>query len=246
MPDSGLENKWIFPVSPGPAVLSFLLLVAAGFFMHTFVGLLLVCALVIASAPARGSRMLVTVLKRTFPFLVLIIVLNVYFLREETGGLISSRGLRSGFFHALRVVDLIFIATVFLYLLSPEDWAGGVIAFLRPFSRAAADRVALYSFIVAGFVPVFAAEIRRVRIVQALRTGGVRRGFRSALTGAPALLVPLLLSAMRRSSRLAMIVELRRLDTVMGRFAGPGGTRRVDYILPGMAAALWGASFVWL
>ena len=90
---------------------------------------------------------------------------------------------------------------------------------------SAASAVALRSLMGAGCTPLFAAERKRVRTVQALRTGGMKRGFRSTLGAAPALLVPLVLSAIRRASRLAMIVEARRLEAVMDRLAGPRGRR---------------------
>lgn len=158
-------------------------------------------------------------LKNTGLFVVLIIVINCFFIRGEPliGAIpfLSREGLTTGIHHSVRVVVLYYAAVVFLGVASPEDIARGISACLRPFSPDLADRVAMYGFLSMGFLPVFADELQRIRTAQGFRGGGMTGGLLSKLNGVRLLLVPLILSAVQRSAQLAVAVELRDIKSTI-------------------------------
>jgi energy-coupling factor transport system permease protein len=60
-----------------------------------------------------------------------------------------------------------------------------------------------------GFVPLFVDEIQRVRVAQSFRGGNLRGGMLQRAGSLRMWLVPVLMSAVRRSGELALAVELR-------------------------------------
>jgi energy-coupling factor transport system permease protein len=80
---------------------------------------------------------------------------------------------------------------------------------LRRLSPSLAGRVAFFIFLSMGFVPLFVDEIQRVRVAQSFRGGNLRGGMLQRAGSLRMWLVPVLMSAVRRSGELALAVELR-------------------------------------
>jgi energy-coupling factor transporter transmembrane protein EcfT len=112
-------------------------------------------------------------------------------------------------FFALRLGAMLMAVSLLVSALSAEALAQGVHDLVRRASRRLADRFAFFAFLSAGFVPLFADEIRRVRTAQAFRGGRFEGGFGRRATTVRMWLVPVLMSAVRRSGQLALAVELR-------------------------------------
>jgi energy-coupling factor transport system permease protein len=74
----------------------------------------------------------------------------------------------------------------------------------------------MYGFISFGFLPLFADEIERIVVAQKFRGAGFDRGLVRRIAAARLLVVPLVVSAIRRSEQLALSVELRRVRSRIG------------------------------
>src|SRR6188508_906729 len=100
----------------------------------------------------------------------------------------------------------------------------------RRVSPALASRVAFFMFLSIGFVPLFADEIQRVRVAQSFR-GGELKGSMLRRAGALRMwLVPVLMSAVRRSGELALAVELRDIRHRLVASIPPPRMRIVDLV----------------
>ncbi|HET6347897.1 MAG TPA: energy-coupling factor transporter transmembrane component T, partial [Candidatus Krumholzibacteria bacterium] len=93
----------------------------------------------------------------------------------------------------------------------PESLACGVHSMMRRVAPRLADRVAFFVFLSMGFVPLFTDEIHRVRVAQSFRGGDMKGSMLRRAGSVRTWLVPVLMSAVRRSHELALAVELRHI-----------------------------------
>lgn len=163
-------------------------------------------------------------------------------------GLLSREGLTAGLFFAARLAVMVLALGATLHLAPPEAFARAMFSFIRPVSRRFAQQLAFYAFVAMSFAPLFADEIERVRVAQSFRGGrlGRRRSFWRNAVAVRTWLVPLLVSAVRRSEDLAAVIELRGLkdrmgESVFGRRAGPG-----DFAFVALTAIVLFACEFWL
>ncbi|HKW14898.1 MAG TPA: energy-coupling factor transporter transmembrane component T [Candidatus Krumholzibacteria bacterium] len=167
------------------------------------------------AAAARRPGGVFAILRRILPFAAVILVLNALLVPGEAlvriagHRIISVPGTRDGAFFALRVGVMLMSVSLLLAATDPESLARGVYDLLRRLSPSLASRVAFFTFLSMGFVPLFADEIRRVRIAQSFRGGELKGGMLSRAGSLRMWLVPVLMSAVRRSGDLALAVELR-------------------------------------
>ena len=202
-------------------IAGFLLITISVFVIGQMAGLVFVFAYVLVLAHLAGipMRTLAKNGKGIGAFVILIIAINAVLVSGEplvAGFPLPTReGILGGIVGAIRVLTLYLGAVVFLAVVSPEEMARGISAFLRPLSPGLARRVALYVFLSFGFAPLFADEFERVRAAQKFRGGGLEGGLGSRLRGVRLLLVPLFMSAIHRSEHLAMAVELRDVKSTI-------------------------------
>lgn len=206
------------PADPRALLISVVLMVAASITtVRTLPAMLgLVAFLVIwYVAAARRPASLPGVLRRILPFAAVIIVLNALLvpgaaLFHVAGrGIGSIQGAHDGFFFAARLGVMLFSVSLLLAATDAESLARGVYDLLRRISPQVASRVAFFMFLSIGFVPLFADEIRRVRIAQSFRGGEPKGGMLQRAGSLRMWLVPVLMSAVRRSGEMALAVELR-------------------------------------
>lgn len=150
-----------------------------------------------------------TAVRAIAPFIVLIVLLNLLFARIGGGSPVPWHGLSRGLVYGLRILDLYAAVLIWIATTSQEEMAGAAASLAAPFSPHAARKIALFSFISFGFLPVFFEEYERIKIAQRFRGGKFSGGLYGRLAGARAVLIPLLVSAIRRSAQLSMAVELR-------------------------------------
>ena len=143
---------------------------------------------------------------------------------------ISREGVTSGIHASVRVLVLVIGAAVFFAVTPAEEIATGVSALFAPVSKNFARRVAMYAFLSAGFLPLFADEIRRITVAQEFRGGGFCGGLFRKLRGTRLLIVPLILSAVHRSAELATAVEVRRIREAIGGILVLEKISRKDYL----------------
>jgi energy-coupling factor transport system permease protein len=226
-----------------------LVVLISTFLIGRIAGLLLLLAYIVAVYMMAGltPRRLLTGTRHLSVFVILILVINGLLVDGERLRLLpvlSQDGLIAGVYYALRVVVLYVTLALFLTVTCQEDMARGLSALLKPIFPRFSRRVALHGFLSLGFLPLFQDELRRVRIAQGFRGGGMDGGLLQRVTGARMLIVPLFVSAIHRSGQLAMAVELRRIDSTIDRIlvVGNPGLRDVVFAavtLSVVAAAIY-------
>lgn len=157
---------------------------------------------------------------------------------------ISREGVTSGIHASVRVLVLVVVAAVFFAATPAEEIAKGISALFAPISKDFARRVAMYAFLSAGFLPLFADEIRRITSAQEFRGGGFGGGPFRKLRGVRLLIVPLILSAIHRSSELAMAVEVRRIREAIGGILVLEKISRKDYLFLMVTAVVVAAAWL--
>lgn len=191
------------------------------FLVPAFAGLALAAAgvvalLVIGRIPLgyalRGLRPLVILIALTA-------VLNAFFAPDggrevlRLGPLIATEGgLRNAAFVGLRLVVVVALASLLTFTTSPVELTDGLERLLRPLRRLGvpAHELAMMMTIALRFIPTLLEETDRIMKAQMARgadfdSGGLTRRLRALVP----LLVPLLVSALRRSEDLALAMEAR-------------------------------------
>jgi len=206
------------PSDPRALLVSVLLVVVASAVLvrtlPAMLGLFLF-VLIWYAAAARRPGSIRAVLRRILPFAAVILVLNSVLVPGDAlvriGGhrIVSVEGAHDGVFFALRLGVMLLSVSLLLAATGPESLARGVHDMLRRISPSLAGRVAFFMFLSMGFVPLFADEIRRVRVAQSFRGGDIQGGMLRRAGSLRMWLVPVLMSAVRRSGELALAVELR-------------------------------------
>lgn len=176
------------------------------------VGLLMVGRIPLGFA-TRGLRPLAFLLSLT-------VVLNAFFTGGEgttpvvtLGPLVATaEGLRAGAVAAGRLLLLVGLASLLTFTTSSVELADGIEWLLRPLRRVGVPghELAMMTTIALRFVPTLLEETERILKAQAAR--GAEFGEGHLLRRAQALvpvMVPLLLSAFRRSEELALAMEAR-------------------------------------
>lgn len=180
--------------------------------------------------------------KTITPFIALILVVNALLVHGDPFlarvPFLSRDGVVQGIHYGVRLLVLYLSVTLFLTVASPEAIASGTAAMLRPISRTFARRAALHSFLAIGYLPLFAREIERIRVAQRFRGGGLDGGPLKRINGVRLLLVPLILSAVQRSAHLAMVVELRDIETTIGPLLVLDPLSRKDYVFVGITLGI--------
>ena len=223
---------------PRCLILVFLVILVFTFVIGRTAGLLLLLSYVVVLfrlARVPGRR-LVRGLRNLALFLFIIVAVNAVLIKGEPlvgVAFLSKEGVYKGFYYGLRVVVLYFTLVLFLSVTSQEALARGVSSLLRPFSKRFSRRVALHGFLMIGFLPLFGDEVRRIRMAQGFRGGGIEGGLLRRVVGARTLIVPLFVSAIHRSGQLAMAVELRGIESSIERMLVMGGPALRDFVFAG-------------
>jgi energy-coupling factor transport system permease protein len=206
------------PADPRALLVSVVLVVAASVTtvrtLPAMFGLLVFVSIWYVAA-ARRPTSLLAVLRRIAPFAAIIIVLNTFLVPGDALFAFAGRrfasvqGAHDGLFFAARLGVMLLSVSLLLAATDAESLARGVHDLLRRVSPSMAARVAFFMFLSIGFVPLFVDEIRRVRMAQSFRGGELKGGMLRRAGSLRMWLVPVLMSAVRRSGELALAVELR-------------------------------------
>jgi energy-coupling factor transport system permease protein len=192
------------------------------FFVPTFAGLGLAVAGVAALLVA-GRIPIGYALRGLRPLVILILLttfLNAFFApgdggREllRLGPLIATEGgVRNAAFVGLRLILLVAVTSLLTFTTSPVELTDGLERLLHPLRRLGvpAHELAMMMTIALRFIPTLLEETDRIMRAQMARgadfeSGGVFRRVRALVP----ILVPLLVSAFRRSEDLALAMEAR-------------------------------------
>jgi energy-coupling factor transport system permease protein len=233
-------------------MLAYALIIVAAFALRDFWGVFCLLLYVLALYLLSGFslQMIWKRTRRIALFALLAVLLNAVLVRGETllsiGGysVLSKEGLWRGSYFFVQI-HVLFLATgLFVSLTSPEEFARGISAAVTPIAPRFAKRMALYAFLSLGFVPFFFEEFNRIATLQKFRGGGLTGGLMQKLRGVRLLLVPLLLSAIRRSEQLAMVIELRDLKNKAGELVRLTRPRIHDYGFILLTLVVIGAAYL--
>jgi len=246
------KGRRLYPEDPRAGILAYVLIIAAAFALRDLRGVLCLLVYVLALYMLCGFSP-ANVWRRTRKialFALLAVLLNAVLVKGEPlfsfGGtpIVSKEGLWRGAYYFVQI-HVLFLATgLFISLTTPEQLAKAVSSAVTPVSPAFAGRMALYAFLSLGFLPFFTEEFHRIVTVQKFRGGGLAGGLAQKWKGVRLLLVPLFLSAIRRSEQLATVIELRDLKSKAGGLVVLEHPRRRDYAFVVLTLAVIAAAFL--
>ena len=159
-------------------------------------------------------------LKAILPVLIFTALINVFY--SETGTVlidfwkitVTTGGLYRSLFMSLRIILLIFISSVLTYTTTPNDLTDGIESLLSPLKyiglKNAVHTLAMMMTIALRFIPTLIEEAEKIMNAQKARgadleSGGLIQRVKALIP----ILIPLLISSVRRASELAEAMECR-------------------------------------
>ncbi len=212
----------VHTLDPRTKILATAALMIVLFIVPSFTGLGLFAAAVLAML-ALGQIPLGYAIRGLRPVVVLLLLtvfLNLFFAAGDPtpvlfrlGPLIGTLGgLRNGLFVGARLILLVALASLLTYTTSPVELTHGLEVLLRPFRRIGVPghELAMMMSIALRFIPTLFEETERIAKAQMARGAAFGEGniLRRSMAFIP-VLVPLILSAFRRSEELALAMEAR-------------------------------------
>jgi energy-coupling factor transport system permease protein len=197
-------------------------LVVVLFLISSFVGMG-VFAVVLLCLYGGGQIPLGYALRGLRPLVFLLLftaILNTFFAPAAGGHelfrlgplVATAEGLRTGLFVGARLILLVIVTSLLTFTTSPVELTDGLERLLRPFRRLGvpAHELAMMMTIALRFIPTLLEETEKIIKAQMARGGEFDRGnvLQRARAFVP-VLVPLMISAFRRSEELALAMEAR-------------------------------------
>ncbi len=242
----------LYPEDPRLGLFVFILLIASAFIIRSTEGIvcLFVYVFLLFSLSGASAGFIWNRSKKIILFALFAVLLNAVLvegdpvLRIGERQIVSKEGLQRGIYYFFQILVLYLSIVLFVSLTSQEAIAKGISSLIKPFAPELAKRIALYAFLSIGFLPLFFDEFERISTLQKFRGGGLEGGLFKKIRGVRLLLVPLVLSAIHRSSQLAMVVELRGLKESAGKLLSFGRPAQRDYVFFVITLAVTAAAFV--
>lgn len=198
---------------------------ANGYFSIVLLTLFILFAMFISKVP---FRMYLKNIRSILPVIILTAVLNAFYV---TGGsvlldwwifTITTDGISRAIFMALRIVLLILASALLSYSTSPTSLTGAIESLLKPLKMIglgnAVHTMAMTMTIALRFIPTLIEETQKIMNAQKARgadleSGNIIRRVKALLP----ILIPLLISSVRRASELAEAMECRCYNGGDGR-----------------------------
>jgi len=156
---------------------------------------------------------------RPFAWLILLTLLfhglftpgNALIIIPVTGWNITVEGLQVGVIYTLRLMYMILLSAVMMYTTSPLEMTDGLESLLSPLKklRVPTNELALMISIALRFLPTLVEEADRVRKVQVSRGLNLEGSLIKKIKGLVPLILPLILSSLRKAEELAVAMEAR-------------------------------------
>ncbi len=135
------------------------------------------------------------------PFVVLIIILNTYLI-----------DFNSAFVVIIRVVNLMGGFSILMQTTSPESFSHALVKMRIPYAYAASITIAF------RFIPTLANDLEQIKDAQYSRGHAFsKKGILSQIKGLVPVLIPLIISSIRRALNLAEALESRAFGAVENR-----------------------------
>lgn len=206
-------------------VTSFIVMV---FLSNNFVSLAF-CFLVTALVIAISKIPLKTVLKGLKPIILIVVITSILQIAYNDGGItlvnvwkikITSGGVLTAIFMALRISLLIVMSTMLTYTTSPTSLTNGLDRIFAPFKKIGLDfhTITMIMTIALRFIPTLIEEVDKIMSAQKSRGANFEQG--SIIKRAKALIplfIPLLFNSIRRAYELANAMTCRCYNGGVGK-----------------------------
>ena len=221
-------DSFLYHLDPRTKLVLTIALIVLVFISKSFIGFGLIFLFVLwcAFSTKIGLKYMLRGLKPLFVIILLTFFLNLFLMRDgETlvrlGFLqITSGGLRTAVFMAVRLMLLVLCSQILTLTTSPISLTDGMESLMRPLAKIGfpAHEISMMMSIALRFIPTLMEETSKIRRAQMARGADFESGglIQRAKSMVP-LLVPLFVSAFRRADELAMAMEARCYHGGKGR-----------------------------
>jgi len=215
-------NSVIHKADPRIKILFMIWLIVFIFVSGNAYSLMLSCVFVLAVLfiSKVKFKMYLKNLKAILPVLIFTALINVFY--SQTGKVlldfwkitITTGGIYRSVFMSLRIILLIFVSSVLTYTTTPNDLTDGIESLLSPLKyiglKNAVHTLAMMMTIALRFIPTLIEEAEKIMNAQKARgadleSGGLIQRVKALIP----ILIPLLISSVRRASELAEAMECR-------------------------------------
>lgn len=198
---------------------------AKNLFSVIFAGLFVFFTIFITGVPV---KLYLRNLKAILPVLIFTVIINSFY--GSTGVLLFSiwnlsvytGGVYRAFYMAMRVVLLIFSSSVLTYTTTPNDLTDAIEGLLSPLKyvrlKSAVHTLAMMMTIALRFIPTLVEETEKIMNAQKARGADLENGrLKERILALIPILIPLLISSVRRAYELAEAMECRCYNGGEGR-----------------------------
>lgn len=206
-------------------VTSFIVMV---FLSNNFISLAF-CFCITALVIALSKIPLKTVLKGLKPIILIVVITSILQIAYNDGGItlidvwkikITSGGVLTAVFMALRISLLIVMSTMLTYTTSPTSLTNGLDRIFAPFKKIGLDfhTITMIMTIALRFIPTLIEEVDKIMSAQKSRGANFEQG--SIIKRAKALIplfIPLLFNSIRRAYELANAMTCRCYNGGIGK-----------------------------
>lgn len=224
-------KSYIHKLDPRAKILLLILLIALCFIANNFASLCFVVLFVMVLILFSGVpvRMYLKNLKVVIPIIIFTAILNVFYGDPDTLLLFSYwkiniylGGVLRAIFMAVRVILLIIISSALTYTTTPNDLTDSIERLLKPLKfiglGQAVHTMSMMMTIALRFIPTLIEETNKIMNAQKARgadieSGGLVKKVKALLP----IIIPLLISAVRRAYELAEAMECRCYNGGKGR-----------------------------
>lgn len=221
-------NSPIHRLDPRTKLLLTILLIVTLFLPKGFaaLGIVAVFAIAVYAMSRVPFRLALRSIKAILPLVIIMTLLNVLYIKGDTvlwqwwAFTVSVEGIIQALFMSVRIILLIVVTSLLTYTTNPIDLTDGLERLLRPLKviKVPVHDLAMIMTIALRFIPTLMEEANKIMAAQKARGADIDTGsFMKRIKALIPILVPLLVSAVRRAAELATAMDCRCYSGGEGR-----------------------------
>lgn len=206
-------------------ILIVFIFLAGNFYSLVFSAFFVVAVMLITRVPL---KMYFKNMKAIFPVLLFTAVINLFYDKGGTAIVsfwkltVTTGGIYRSLFMALRIMLLIFISSVLTYSTTPNNLTDAIESLLKPLRfvglKNAVHTLAMMMTIALRFIPTLIEEAEKIMNAQKARGADLENGkLKERVKALIPILIPLLVSSVRRAYELAEAMECRCYNGGVGK-----------------------------
>ncbi|MCQ2441287.1 MAG: energy-coupling factor transporter transmembrane protein EcfT [Clostridia bacterium] len=223
-------NSKVHRLDPRTKLLLLILIIVFIFLTQNMISFLIAtvftaCAVIISKVPL---RLYLKNLKAILPIIIFTAIINVFYGNEGKVLFsifrltVNTGGVYRAVFMALRILLLIVLSSVLTYTTTPNDLTDAIEILLSPLKfiglKNAVHTLAMMMTIALRFIPTLVEETEKIMNAQKARGADLENGkLTERIKALVPILIPLLISAVRRAYELAEAMECRCYNGGEGR-----------------------------